>query len=138
MSEYEKVPVTELETGTFWQYSFQINNSFCFTSEQAFLMAREAMDTINPLTFLAYCGQFETQRIQEIHFLPSVVFGDWGSIATTGHCFAHNPHSVHAEDAFGTSPAPPAFLYGRFPGNTGFAKLPDFTFSSILAAKSES
>ena len=46
----------------------QINSSQSFLWVQAFFMASEATDTMTPFTFLAECGQTDTQRIQEIHF----------------------------------------------------------------------
>ena len=51
-----------------------MNSSLLFFSEQAFLIATEAMATIALLTFRAWFGQFETQRIQEMHFLLSADF----------------------------------------------------------------
>ena len=44
-------------------------SSFSFRTEQAVLIAMAAMDTIAPLTFLAFSGHCFTQRIQEMHFL---------------------------------------------------------------------
>ena len=38
---------------------------------------------------LAFCGQFDIQRIQVIHFLLSVQFGLLNGIALTGHSLAH-------------------------------------------------
>ena len=52
-------------------------------------MARATTAAMGLLTFRAFCGQRETQRIQEIHLPASVVPGVLGSIACTGHRFAH-------------------------------------------------
>ena len=85
------------------------NSSFSFLTEQAFLIAIAAMDTIAPLTFLALWGHCFTQRIQAMHFLESAV-NFTGTIACTGQFFAQTPHFTQSLDGFGTSPAPPAFL----------------------------
>lgn len=47
------------------------NSSFSFLTEQAFLIAIAATDTIAPLTFLALWGYCFTQRIQAMHLLES-------------------------------------------------------------------
>jgi hypothetical protein len=39
------------------------------------------------------------------------------SMGCTGHRSAHKPQPAQSFVAFGTSPAPPAFLKGRFPGS---------------------
>ena len=73
------------------------------------MITMAAMDTIAPLTFLAFSGHCFTQRIQEMHFLASAVKLA-GSMACTGQFSAHRPHFVQLLPTFGTSPAPPAFL----------------------------
>ena len=45
------------------------NSSLAFRTEQAFLIASAAMDVISPLTFLAFAGHAETQRMQEASVL---------------------------------------------------------------------
>lgn len=85
------------------------NNSFAFLTEHAFLIARAAIKTIKRLIFLAACGHRFTQRIQEMHFLESVIKQE-GSIACTGHFFAHSPQWVQNLLGFGTSRASAAFL----------------------------
>ena len=47
----------------------------------------------------------------------SVLLGSFRSIACTGHCRAHTPHSVQSLEVFGTIPPPLLLLYppGKFP-----------------------
>lgn len=88
----------------------QINSSFLFLLLQAFLIANAATDTIVPFTLRADFGQSATQRIQEIHFPESAVFKFSLLIACAGQFFAHRPQLIQSFVAFGTRPAPPAFL----------------------------
>lgn len=85
------------------------NSSFSLRTEQAFLIAMDAIETIIPLTFLAFCGHCLTQRIQEMQVWESAVKRS-GSIACTGHFSAHSPHLSQRLVTFGTSPALPLFL----------------------------
>lgn len=56
------------------------------------MIAMAAMDTIAPLTDLAFSGHCFTQRMQEMHFLASAVkFA--GSMACTGQLAAHRPRN---------------------------------------------
>ena len=63
------------------------------------------MATMALFTFRADCGHIETQRIQEMHFLPSVSLGSSVLIACAGHISAQIPHALQLRFAFGTSPA---------------------------------
>ena len=71
------------------------NSSLPFLSLQAFLSASAAAETIALFTFRADSGHFTTQRIQEIHFLPSAVLRLLGSIAWAGQLFAQRPQPIH-------------------------------------------
>jgi hypothetical protein len=88
----------------------QINNSQSFLTEQAFFSASDAAAIIALFAFLAEAGHFATQHIHEIHFPESTFFVFSRSIACTGHCCAHKPQFMQSFVAFGTKPAPPAFL----------------------------
>ena len=87
-----------------------IKISHSFLTEQTFFIAKDAADTIALFTFLALCGHCVTQRMQDMHFLLSAEATSDGLIAFTGHCFAHKPQFTQSFVAFGTNPAPPAFL----------------------------
>ncbi len=63
-----------------------------------------------------FCGQMETQRIQEMHFFTSVSDGRSGGIAPTGHFFAQIPQPVQDFFVLGFIGTPPYSRYGRFPG----------------------
>ena len=85
------------------------NSSLALRTEQAFLIASAAMDVISPLTFLAFAGHSETQRMQEIHLPLSVALGFSAAMAPAGHRLAHSPQPVQEASALGIIP-PPALL----------------------------
>jgi hypothetical protein len=87
-------------------------NSFSFLAEQAFFIANAAAETIALFTLRADWGHLTTQRIHEMHFFLSVAFKFSLRIACAGHFSAQSPQFVQLLSAFGTKPAPPAFLYG--------------------------
>ena len=72
-----------------------MNSSLFFLSEQAFLIAIAAIETMAAFTLRAVCGHKETQRIQEIHFLLSVSFGFSLLMACAGHFSVQRQHRVH-------------------------------------------
>lgn len=62
------------------------------------------------LTWQADWGHCTTQRIHEIHFLLSAIFGFSLLIACAGHCLAQRPQLVQSLPALGTRPVPPVGL----------------------------
>ena len=75
-------------------------------AEHAFLIAKDAMETIRRLTLRAWTGQIETHRIQPMHLDFSVVLQRSDEIACAGHFCAHRPHPVQRALAVGTIPLP--------------------------------
>ena len=90
--------------------------------------------SIAPFTFRAACGQITVQRMHEMHCFASTRFGSCSSMAPTGHAFAHRPQPTQSFVGFGTMPAPPPFLYGRFPGMCGAAVSPAASFFRMASA----
>ena len=68
---------------------------YAFFSEHAFFIAAAATATKALFTLRADCGHTATQRIQEMHFFPSVSLGLSLLIACAGHFSAQRPHALH-------------------------------------------
>lgn len=74
---------------------FYRKSSLFFLSKHAFLIAIAATATMAPFTLRADCGQISIQRIQEIHFFPSVSLGFSLLMACAGHFSAQSPQALH-------------------------------------------
>ena len=97
---------------------FYKNSSFAFSCVQDFFNIFAAIAVITGFTSLACTGQRDTQRMQEMHLVLSVVLQLSGGIAPAGHFCAHRPQEVQECFTFGTMPVSECFE-GRLPGISG-------------------
>ena len=86
-----------------------------FLSEHAFLIAIAATATIALFTLRADCGQMETQRIQDIHFLPSVSLGFSRLIACDRALFGAKAARIALVVRLGNQACAAGFLIGPIP-----------------------
>ena len=70
-------------------------SSLCFFQNTLFFIAAAATATKTLFTLRADCGHTATQRMQEMHFFPSVSLGLSLLIACAGHFSAQRPHALH-------------------------------------------
>ena len=110
-------------------------SSSCFRSEQDFFSMKETAFCIRGLICLAWCGQTEIQRMQEMQSSLSIFAALVLSIAPTGQFAAQIPQFTHCFVGLGTTPAPLAFLYGRCPGISDTPSFPSSSFCKICFAK---
>ena len=73
---------------------FYKNSSFAFSCVQDFFNIFAATAVITGFTSLACTGQRDTQRMQEMHLVLSVVLQLSGGLASAGHFCAHRPQEV--------------------------------------------
>ena len=106
---------------------FYKNSSFAFSCVQDFFNIFAATAVITGFTSLACTGQRDTQRMQEMHLVLSVVLQLSGGIASAGHFCAHRPQEVQECFTFGTMPVSECFE-GRLPGISGTERLPEIAF----------
>lgn len=118
----KKLSVTLESGGIFYK-----NSSFAFSCVQDFFNIFAATAVITGFTSLACTGQRDTQRMQEMHLVLSVVLQLSGGIAPAGHFCAHRPQEVQECFTFGIMPVSECFE-GRLPGISGTERLPEIAF----------
>ena len=98
-------------------------------------MASEAAATMAPLTFLAECEHCTTQRIQEMHFLPSA-FSEAVGTDGLGRAPLRTQAAFHAGFiSLGNQPAASCFFVGPVSGDCGAALVTGAEFCEDFLGK---